>query len=480
MQEYFNTSIMSKFVKNLLKNTYIPVCDTVNKGSFLIEGYTYIYETNLIKCTKTGYLGGRYVQPTIYGTSEIKDQLSFHIESTDPQGHLIQTSENTDGDLYNNYSFEISDDGNLLEIDEEILERYSFEITDAGHLLITDSFNEYKDKYAEYTTLRSYEFGKKYNKYTQNYISNSSYYDTKTHEYLGRFLRCLRDVRGIDLMPYYNIYSDNYLTNFRISEDGFQEYYTNTFKILKVPIKFNQKYTIALDCPSEVWICPALFCGDMPLVFKQQFEDDIAMTDVLNEYGNYIKNYSSVSFRSPIVYEVENISEDSKYGDVDCSYFQQYERNLCLLIQLPSSITTSIVILEGDYTKVGTERIVNNSELWQLHDFELNKIFCSNLSLMQFSTRKNFIYSDRLVEYLLWNVINSSDTIDENVEFVQDLLPNATPTKYTYGVWSNYLRSKVYEFSTKLKDSTNLDMNGFVDKDTEKLLMKQIFSGYNW
>jgi len=478
MQKYFNNSIMSKFIKNLLKNTYLPICNTVHIGSFIIEGFIYVYETNVIKCTKTGYIGGKYTQPQIYGTSEILDNFRFNINS---DGHLIQTTANEEGELYQNYSFSIEDPGDLIETDEVLMERYNFNINDSGNLILEDSFEEYQDQTASYRVLRSYEFGQLYNKYTENYESNSGYYDMETHEYLGKFLRCLRDVKGIDLMPYYNMYSDNYITNFRISDDGFEEYYTNTFKILKVPIKYNQKYTIALDCPSEVWLCPALFNNEIPLVFKQDFEDDIAMTDVLHSYGDYIQNYSSTSFKSPIVFEVQNTSTGNNFSSslIDCAYFQQYERNLCLLIQVPSSFNSSIVILEGEYSDTYSKKIVNNSEIWQLHDYELNKIFCSNLSLLQFNSRMNFVYSNRLIEYLLWNVINTHDVIYENVELVQELLPYLNADSYTPGVWNNYLRSMLYDFSTSAKGTKNLDLNGFVDKDTEKLLMKQIFNGYS-
>ena len=40
--------------------------------------------------------------------------------------------------------------------------------------------------------------------YSKNYIGNSKYYDTATHEYLGDYLRYYRDSKHIDLMPLYN------------------------------------------------------------------------------------------------------------------------------------------------------------------------------------------------------------------------------------------------------------------------------------
>ena len=182
-----------------------------------------------------------------------------------------------------------------------------------------------------------------------------------------------------------------------------------------------------------------------------------------------------MSFRSPVTYKVDNTSMTTTYGDPDCAYFQQYERDLCLLIQLPAINTSSIVILEGDYTNTNSKQVINNAEVWQLHDVELNRVFCSNLSLLQFSTHVNYVYSDRLIEYMLWNVICTHDKIYNNFEYVQELAPNLNPSNYVLGAWNNYMRSQLYTFSTSASKSKRLDLNGFVDKDTENLLMKQLF-----
>lgn len=405
---------MSKFIKNLLYKTYIPICKTVKLGDFLLAGWDYVYETNWIKCTKTGYLGGKYTQDIVYDSNN-------NIESI--------TEKNVD--------------------------------------------------YASYIRIAPYEFGRLYNKLTQNYISKYGYYDVETHEYLGDFLRAIRDIKGINLMPFYNLYTDEFITNYRISEDGLDPYLTDSFKILKVPIKFNQKYTIALDCPSEVWVCPAFFRKDTPLTTKRQSGNEVSYTNLLNEYGNYIKNYSSMSFRVPILFEVQNTSLGTTYksnvDDSDAEYFQQYERDLCLLIQIPSDNKSSVVILEGDYTTISQEYIVNRNEVYKLHDSEISDFLISNLSLLQFNTKENYVYSDRFIEYLLWNVITSQEEIVQNIELVQDLTPSARYGHTIFGIWDKALRFKVYDFSTQSSGTKNIDLNGFVDKDTEKLLMKQLF-----
>lgn len=52
--------------------------------------------------------------------------------------------------------------------------------------------------------IEPYIRGKFYKGLTTNFTSNSSLYDSKTHYYLGEYLRMIRDLDDINLMPYYN------------------------------------------------------------------------------------------------------------------------------------------------------------------------------------------------------------------------------------------------------------------------------------
>lgn len=747
MQKYSNNSIMSKFIKNLVYHTSIPTCNTVTVGDFIIKGFDYVYETNLIKCTKTGYVGGKFNQDIEYGTVYGKNRLYNNLltsttqapymnvyedESDIPQdsnpfavlnipnrtltvyyslykfdgtenytvggsasqlvlqnpGYTVKSDytgltdtkcfcnvltkepsdvalryttitlfENDDNVYINNYTalkgvtdissfqewttknnmyysypletphvmsnltdeqlsllfdglpdtsniivynfpiynmifkleevypvefvtpkgekvsrsvsntsngirYTVNPDGSMIingtatedsyftfdsnfnsaelcgylfsGFDENSTSNLEVRITNLDYTSIyqsitqnntpiedhstgcsisiyvpsgqtvvdyvmypmirkptsTDEYVTYQEPYygivdikesmidrAEYYVIRAYDWGTLYNKYSRNYTPNSNYYDNGVHEYLGEFLRSLRDVKGIDLMPFYNMYSNNYISNYNINQDGIEEYYNNTYKILKVHARFNKKYTIAIDCPSEVWICPAFFVNNTPIfISSSDGRYNVDLSSRLNSYGNYAKNYSSLSFVNPVLYEIGNVKTTSTYSEEeDCAYFKQYERNLVLLIQLPIDNISSVVILEGDYTNTESSKVISNDEIWRLHETELNKVLCSNLSLLQFSTKENYVYSDRIIEYLLWNVITSQETISNNVEYIQNLSVNLDPSQYIPGVWNNYTRSKMFNFSLNQKKSKKLDMNGFIDKDTEKFLINQIF-----
>ena len=53
-QRFFTNTIESKFIKNMLMGTPLPLMDTVSPGDFVIEGCCYIFESYVIRCTKSG------------------------------------------------------------------------------------------------------------------------------------------------------------------------------------------------------------------------------------------------------------------------------------------------------------------------------------------------------------------------------------------------------------------------------------------
>ena len=63
---------------------------------------------------------------------------------------------------------------------------------------------------SNFIRLYPYSFGQYYPQFTEKYTSKYNYYDTKTHEVFGNYLRLYRDFFGIDLMPFYNCFSIKY------------------------------------------------------------------------------------------------------------------------------------------------------------------------------------------------------------------------------------------------------------------------------
>ena len=88
---------------------------------------------------------------------------------------------------------------------------------------------------AKLNTVSHYDFGEKYIKFTEKFQSSYQYYDSKTHEWLGKYLRCYRDIYDIDLMPFYNCFSNTYIPNVVIRDDGIITTVTKDYKVVQIP-----------------------------------------------------------------------------------------------------------------------------------------------------------------------------------------------------------------------------------------------------
>lgn len=624
-QRFFTSTAQTRLIKNIIANTPLPIYDTVQPGDYIIKNCKYIYNISLIRCIKSGTLEGS---------------------------------------------------GEFVTLD------YSF-----------------------------YWGANKLN-HTEKLKDATGFYDSKVHEWLGRYLRAYRDMKGINLMPFYNCFSGVYTSRFTLLPTNFTNNYIDesqhistvvgtkisvyesiqsydvytqgtedfnnkyveqsAYKTLQIPIKLNRTYTIAVDCDSTVRIAPA-FINHGHLVKVNIGTSEIDLTDTL------INNADEQGMISPISLEKTNttfikpftifinsknqsiidgiITED----DIGLTYeqlLQRYEKYLYLLIQLPRNNTSSVVVLEGDYTNVSTRKIfsleqfnkitaniyeniqtsvgqvilskVNNNKLisnapyvaslnieglefnnlgilnskilsiipdkdygsleyyfnfqkgrllgdvnldgrlnsadfgivndyiindgnlsfplteeqlqamdanedgvidWDdvtkiiqlsntyyittgdtnLHIYSyvpipegseftvnwcynedvsrpqfvennniendntlLDELLISKLSLLQFNDQKNYPFSDRLIEYLTLNVIDSADEISDNVKYVQNFFGGFNRNDFTYGAWNNYLRIKIYLDTINANKITHLDNIGYVDKTIESLMFKNL------
>lgn len=423
LQKFFTNTLEGDFVKALVRNFPIPVIPTVRDGDYVIENCLYIYRNNVIKVTKSGILSGK-----------------------------------------RNYIYAIC--SNRVLCSDSTL------VSDSG--LVS----------ADYEERDFYRFGFSYPNVTESYISKNSYYDSDTHYYLGQYLRALRDIIHIDLMPFYNCFSHKYIDNLNIvagtkEVDNLEDIYfkppyyklepNNKYKTYIVPIKFNKKYTIAIDSTKEVR-------------FKSIVYDGFNM--VRSPNGGYITDeltdrsviMTSTSFNKPFLYEISNYDAN----------IQQHEKNLNLVIQISKDVTSSIVVLEGDYTDP-SYKIYNHENIDDLSYVQADNLFLSKLQLLLINDRNSYAFSDRLIEYLLINAITQQDEISENIARVQTYISDSSKSnnyvkvgRYEYqpykkaetlGVWDARLRAALYEIYM-FNGSYKYDINGYVDKNVEKLITK--------
>lgn len=415
MQSIFNkTTLMGKFIKQLVATFPTPIVSTWEPGQFVIAGSSYISKDYVLRALHNG-------TPRSYD-----DIGSF--------------------------------------IDEKTQEKYS------------DYFFE---------KIEPYVFGYSYPGTTTTYISNTVDYDNTTHYYLGEYLRLLRIVRGIDLMPYYNCFGGKILNNIDfVQTDRGWRFRSSTkegYKFAVVPVKYGKTYTIGLNYFGKVELMPCFFTGNKFLP-----QSSAAVANIEKESGGDFDTYKVVyntNIAKPFIYKTPSWERLTTLATVDVG---QFERYFTLLIKIPESIDTPISVVEGDVSDCNdglmtTEnayiRTVVRNYAPSNAEEEYTPDYASPLSLFSTTLTRSKAFSDRLVEYLLLNVIDSADELSGNVKRVQDAIRELPNSAYAisnsvYGIWSDSMREFIYNFMMSNPNvSVPIDINGFVDKDTERYLV---------
>ncbi len=416
MQKFYTNTTVSKFIKNLVAKNPIPMINTYSDGDIMLSNMLYIKNDYIVKCN-------------------YKDGFIIDSESTNIDNYL------------------------------DIIEPYIF--------------------------------GEHYDGITTTYKSNINSYDSTTHYYLGQYLRAIRDIKGIDLMPFYNCYNSTYIkdiklysstTNsidFKILTDP--KHINEDYKLIAIPIKFFKTYTIAVDCTTPYYIMPMIY-GNKGIIKDNLLYDMSKYFGQKCQSSYFNKPYKFKVDLRKFVSEISNSLNDYGIKDDDNAYkkIASYEKFLYLLIQLPINNKSSIVVLEGDYTDKKGINIIDTSrpEFSTLSYKQLNNLLLSDLSLLNRNDGNSYAFSDRLIEYLLLNAITSDEDITQNISRIQTYATSLTNQKLnnyprymmfnnTKGVWSNDLRYYLYSLVMSSKYLKNkYDINGFVDKDVEKIITR--------
>ena len=194
-------------------------------------------------------------------------------------------------------------------------------------------------------------------------------YDTKTHEYLGDFLRFIRDYYGINLMSLYNCFTDKIYSNvyfpFVINPATSTKNKQKEIKVVinanepeynlyALPVKLFANYTVAVDCDKGI----EMFCG----LYNTNLDTS---TKAQNLAARTYQKVNRTIFSQPFLYtklDVANWPEslDFEYDEngnktaVRSDVFTRWdltarEKDLKLFIKVPVSCRSSITILEGDF-----------------------------------------------------------------------------------------------------------------------------------
>ena len=156
----------------------------------------------------------------------------------------------------------------------------------------------------KYEILGTYTMGDYVPKYTYKYLSTSDFYDSKTHEMLGNYLRLYRDQTNIDLLPFYNCFSNNYNSGIRVRDGEIITTKSTAYKCALIPILLNRKYTIAFDCVSNVWFAPIFLHHDYFVNFSVDDQNYDLTSMITDPSYSSVVTQTSMSFTQPYLYSL--------------------------------------------------------------------------------------------------------------------------------------------------------------------------------
>lgn len=320
-------------------------------------------------------------------------------------------------------------------------------------------------------------------------------YDTKTHEYLGDYLRFLRDYYNINLMSLYNCFTDKIYNNvyfdFVLNPKAAKE---NQIKVLfnaqepeyrlyALPVKLFAEYTIAVDCDQGI----EMFCG----LYNTDLDISAKATDLAAR--TYKREYKTL-FKQPFIYDkltIEHWPLDNDFssdGSIRTDAFTRWdlanrEKDLKLFIKVPVSCRSSITILEGDFRGFNDHLYqpvsyngVNEPFNWQTDDQKTRKAVweysqnssilnfntsrrgdhidlnnyefrpVSKLQLLAFNTGESYPFADRLIEYLSGSAITPIDEIPDNIKRIQKVMSENGEYFKIEGLWENKIQNILYDY----------------------------------
>ena len=323
----------------------------------------------------------------------------------------------------------------------------------------------------------SYSFARPQIMHTFSYTSKSKYYDSDTHRQLGDYLRYVRDVFNINLMGMYNCYTNKQLDSYKLdSNRGLVLDNNADTELLLIPVKFNQVYTIALNC-------------DIPFKYTCVLYDDFVGQIQLSTISTNltIKEVKSARFNEPFYIDTKDEIDLVTLDKTKANYYYSNEYYLTLVLEVPKNLKTSIVVLEGKYkncTLNGLAKInMDKSAVKYLDNVDFcDKIFKTNWSLLSRNDGYIYAYSNKLIEYLLENVITSEEPFWQTIQKVQGYLEElgVYSSQFTPGVWDNLIRLYAYMWYMNennhfdLPNTLKYDTTGFIDNSIERQLIKSI------
>jgi hypothetical protein len=191
---------------------------------------------------------------------------------------------------------------------------------------------------------------------------------------------------------------------------------------------------------------------------------------------------SGIAVRPPMLLNTEKILR---------SEVATRESELKLFIKVPATNTSSIVVLAGDYRNFNDSIYTRSSTKgWQykanstIANFETNKTYkestlpelnsrefkpISKLQLLTLNTGISYPFADRLIEYLVMNVIVPNDATPDNIKRLQKVMEDCGYSFQIDGIWEPKMQMILYDY---LMNSGKFKVEEMVDEAGNTVLDK--------
>lgn len=169
---------------------------------------------------------------------------------------------------------------------------------------------------------------------------------------------------------------------------------------------------------------------------------------------------------------------DYEITEENCDLYEQMENNLYLLIQVPESFDSGIVVLEGDYTQLSSQKIADMFDMDLMAPSLADYICTSRVKLMEIGTKEPIPFSDTLMQFLLWNAICNLDDINNDMDRLSILIRNIYPEPFKEAFNRNFWFPNYREAISKLSTEYNAlyipDVLGYVTTEVEKSMVTRL------
>lgn len=302
----------------------------------------------------------------------------------------------------------------------------------------------------------------------ESFNSDKTFYYTKEND---EYIRCTEDSRWSSTTEYYVFYNENFITakeyyfiihttdffialGFDGSPDNYYSIENGIFRRLTIEDTFdiNSNYAIKIARESYTWL-------------------------VKDNEGKLVPSQDKYIVEGTTYYAKYELETENKYTyditEENCALYDYLEDNLYLLIQVPKSFDSSIVILEGNYLNTESTKIIDDSQVNLLPAPLVDYLYTSKLKLMEMPSSKPVPFSDTLIEFLLWNAINNLDSINNNMDrlllAISKIIENPFTIRHANFWYPQYRKiiSDIGKYNNNMVVTDNL---GYVTRNLEHII----------